>query len=145
MLTYDPDYLRSMLALILVSGAVLTVPTSMLLLRLFRRSVQKGMTAISQEEANSVYVDTRAASSPRACGPCTPLTVRVLNDGLSREVEAEDNGYDREATRSIRRTVLIYSLAGFAFAVMFALALLLRPEVGMTLGRLIWVTACFWW
>src|SRR5437660_5209293 len=89
MLTYDPDYLRSMLALILVSGAVLTVPTSMLLLRLFRRSVQKGMTAISQEEANSVYVDTRAASSPRACGPCTPLTVRVLNDGLSREVEAE--------------------------------------------------------
>jgi hypothetical protein len=145
MLTYGLDNILAVLTLILVSGTVLTVPTAMLLLRLFRRSVQKGMTAISQEEAFSGDVDTRATSTSRACGPGTPLAVRVLNGGVLREVEAGDNWYDREAARSIRRTVLIYSFAGFAFAVMFALCFLLRPETGLTFGRLVWVTACFWW
>ena len=60
MLTYGLDNILAVLTLILVSGTVLTVPTAMLLLRLFRRSVQKGMTAISQEEAFSGDVDTRA-------------------------------------------------------------------------------------
>jgi hypothetical protein len=45
MLTYGLDNILAVLTLILVSGTVLTVPTAMLLLRLFRRSVQKGMTA----------------------------------------------------------------------------------------------------
>jgi hypothetical protein len=105
----------------------------MLLLRLFRRSVQKGMTATSQDEAFSVEVNTRAASTSRPGG----LAVRVLNDSVSREVEAGDNWYDREAARSIRRSVLIYSLAGFVFAVMFALAFVLQPEAGLTMRRLI--------
>jgi hypothetical protein len=87
----------------------------------------------------------RAPLVPRAHGPGTPLAVRVLNGGVLREVEAGDNWYDREAARSYQRTVLIYSFAGFAFAVMFALCFLLRPETGLTFGRLVWVTACFWW
>jgi hypothetical protein len=97
MLTYGLDNILAVLTLILVSGTVLTVATAMLLLRLFRRSVQKGMTAISQEEAFSGDVDTRATSTSRACGPGTPLAVRVLNGGVLREVEAGDNWYDREA------------------------------------------------
>jgi hypothetical protein len=134
----------AILELILVSGAVLALPTSIMLLGLFRRSVQKAMFA-SKEEASTAPVDQTISGESGTCGASTPLAISTINDG-GAQGSANGNGWEAsEASRAIYRVVLIYSLAGLAFALVFSVAWLVQPEAGLTFGRMFWLVAVFWW
>jgi hypothetical protein len=100
--------------IVLLVSAALTAPTAVLLLWLYRRSVQRGMTSAPEDQTGSRNGDSPTVSTMRTT-PLSPL--RILDRDTAPD--ADDNGYFRDAEQSLRRVVLVYALAGFALALVF--------------------------
>jgi hypothetical protein len=127
--------------LVLLVSAALTAPTAVLLLWLYRRSVQRGMTSAPEDRIGSHDGDSPTVST----APATPLLpLRILDCNAAPGADA--NGYFRDAEQSLRRVVLVYALAGFALALVFSLGWSLQlVERFHAWRRILWIAGCYWW
>jgi hypothetical protein len=127
--------------IVLLVSAALTAPTAVLLLWLYRRSVQRGMTSAPEDRTGSRVGDSPTLTAVRT----TPLSaLRILD--FNTAPGADDNGYFRDAEQSLRRVVLVYALAGLALALVFSLGWSLQlVERFHAWRRILWMASCFWW
>jgi len=98
---------------ILVTAGLLTIPVALLLVWLYGRAVRRDMMAASRTD-----VDAPAPSSPTVPPPSGPLPPLLLEN-----IDAGSSGSEAyaRARRSLNRAVLVYAIAGVAYALPFAM------------------------
>lgn len=132
--------LTGLLPAILMAGAVLTAPLSWLLLRAYRRAVIRAM-------GRSASAAAAAADPPKEApttGSDTPPLVIVRIDG-TENLDHRVNPWLQRLRRELRRSTIVYVLAGLAFAMVIALPRTIQPDRHFYPGRYTWITVCYLW
>src|SRR5262249_7310863 len=128
------SYATGLLAFVLLTSAVLTVPVAELLLWLYRRSVHRGMTSAAKDPGTPDRSIITGTARP---------AIQILGH---KDAGGDGPSRFRDAEQSLRRAVAVYALAGFAFALSFALGWTLQTPEGLhAWQRILWLTGCYSW
>ncbi len=124
--------------LVILVSAVLTAPLSIFLLWLYRRAVLKGM---------NVAMGAAEPSAPPSgqAPPGIPLRIAAVTRALGPPAAQSSSALDREATRSLRRLALAYTVAGLVFAAVFAGVSAAQAGGGFLPIRYLILTVIFSW
>lgn len=122
---------------ILICSALLTIPTAAIVLWLYGRSVQRGMTEAPRQSAEPSSTPVLSQS----IRPGSRLTVGVFDP----KVDTSGAAF-LKAQHSLRQAVVVYALAGVGFALPFALAWSLQID-GDVLAwrRIVELTLIYYW
>lgn len=118
--------LTGQLPAILIAATVLALPTSLVLLRLYRRAVLRSMRAGAR--------GGRSPGAPPAAPPLPPeqrpdLTITSYGGGPESEPEPSARSLLARLARSRRRAAGVYALGGFTFALVMVTAFLVSTRI----------------
>jgi hypothetical protein len=128
------------LPVIILVSAALTAIFSLILLRLYRRSVIRSMATSGYSKAPTPPETTDTIASPTKPPPLTITTLldeKVLTGRAKTAYEA--------TSASLQRLSLIYGMAGTLYALVLSLPWMLTAGGGYPLVRLLWLFACYVW
>ncbi len=127
--------LTTMLPVIVVVSALLTAPTSLWLLRRYRRAVLRAMGAGSNDEVvkSILQVDPVSRRALPVESPTTPVSA---SPGQVRY---------RGTSSSLQRLGQVHVLAGLVYALVLSAPWMINAEGGLPLMRLLWLTAVYFW
>lgn len=121
-------------------GVLLAWPASILLLSLYRCAVRHAMRKRSDHVGAAPPPST---TSPAETYP--PLSIITLDSHSETVCIAEPASAYGQATRSLNRTALIYSLGGLGFAIVLAVAAQLTADGTLRPYRFLLLTAYYGW
>ena len=125
-----------MLPTLMLAAAALTAPVSVFLLWLYRRAVARSMRG----EAGAA---APAAAASDAAPPGAALALRWTD---ARTLDAAAPAGYLHALRSLRSALVVYAVAGLAYALVLASAwLVFTRDDGFVLSRFLWLLSCYAW
>ena len=137
----DGHPLAGVLAMILLASAILALPASLALLRMYRRRIVAGMMARGSSQATP---DGAAAWQGGTVDP--QLDARRGWEAVDPASEGSlPGGMGPVIRRRVRRVAAVYAAAGLGFAMVMALSYISGDGAGVGLLQLLVVTAHFAW
>jgi hypothetical protein len=126
-----------MLPALLIAAGILTAPTALFLLWLYRRAVIRSMAGATPAAAPVAVV-----ASSQACGFSQPLGIRPIDCRR----EPDETPLYRRTRRSLTKLGAIHAAAGLAYAFVFSCAwMILSGGDGFVWSRLLWLVVCYAW
>jgi hypothetical protein len=125
------------LPFLLFASAALTVPVSLVLLRLYRRAVVRAMALQAGTAAKPTVLQ------PAPAAPPPPLDIELFD---AAELDAAELPQYRQAVRSLTRATVVYVAAGFAYAIALTSPwLVFTQSDGVPVSRILWLMSCYLW
>lgn len=139
--TQDPltVALTGQLPFVIVLGAAIAFPLSLLLVRLYRRAVLRSMrsrgTTAAPTEPSAQAVST----------PTSPLELSLAEGPSALPASPPVEALFHEAERAPWRAALIYGMAGTAYALVMTFGLFIAERVKFSPERFVWLFWTFAW